>query len=588
MRRKWITTLIILGSLALSGIILVQLLWIRNAITVSQDKFDRNVSEALGKVADKLEKKEDVALINTKMDLRLDTIIEPPCPPQPKILVKKKHRQNTIITLTGDTIYSSSPLKDFCITIDSVLSGSSFEYNLSGNFFENNMNGAFVFPSTPGSTDLDSLKGWVDGYKYTLPMPKRPKNLLFSYYNSASSPWPVLTEFPVHERTDKIRTEKDELKQEVDKLNNKVRKIKDVVHQLVVEVDTRDEKVENRIDSSILVEELDKTFSDLGIKLPYEYAIVHTGNDSLSQLHSLNFNPLKIGEAYQTTLFPGDLFSKDNHLVVYFPGKNMHIYKSLSILMAVSLLFTIILLFTVLATLVTIIRQKKISEIKNDFINNMTHEFKTPIATISLATDSINNSRVINDPDSIRNFTRVIREENDRMNSHVEQVLQMAMLDRQEIKLNTQEIDLHELISRTVESILLQVDNKGGSVQLELYAEKSMVKGDDIHLFNAIMNLLDNANKYTPQTPDIKVITQNEGDWFILKVTDNGIGMSRETQRRIFEKFYRVHTGNIHTVKGFGLGLSYVKAITEAHHGKISVTSEPGTGSTFEIRLPLA
>jgi signal transduction histidine kinase len=234
------------------------------------------------------------------------------------------------------------------------------------------------------------------------------------------------------------------------------------------------------------------------------------------------------------------------------------------------------------------LRQKKISDIKTDFINNMTHEFKTPLATISIALDSINNPKIIDTPDKIRSYTKVIKEENNRMNARVEEVLQMALLDSKDFKLVTRDIDLNTLIRKVTDTIRLQVENKEGTIAVDLGAERTTVNADEVHLSNVFMNLLDNANKYSPGKPEIRVTTSNTGSSVAVAVEDKGIGMSPETQHRVFDKFFRVTSGNIHNIKGFGLGLSYAKAIVLAHKGALNVSSQPGKGSRFEVVLPLA
>ena len=232
------------------------------------------------------------------------------------------------------------------------------------------------------------------------------------------------------------------------------------------------------------------------------------------------------------------------------------------------------------------IRQKKISDIKTDFINNMTHEFKTPIATISVAVDSINNPKVIQRPEVIKNYTRVIKEENNRMNTRVEQVLQMALLDSSEFKLNEKIIDIHEMIRNITDNIRLQTESRNGQLIVSLNAGRMHVMADESHLTNVLISILDNAIKYSPMTPEIWVTTINSGPSIVISISDNGIGMSPETQKKIFDKFFRVTSGNIHTIKGFGLGLSYAKAIVLAHKGEIKVSGEVEKGSRFDIILP--
>jgi two-component system phosphate regulon sensor histidine kinase PhoR len=245
-----------------------------------------------------------------------------------------------------------------------------------------------------------------------------------------------------------------------------------------------------------------------------------------------------------------------------------------------------IILLTFAASIFYILKQKKISEMKSDFINNMTHEFKTPIATISVATDSIINDKVISNPDQVRFFTGMIKKENTRMNRQVEDILTIARLDKKEFEFRWEPVDVHELIEEAVQSILIQVDKRGGQIELNLKAANPVATTDRVHCTNLIYNLLDNANKYSADTPQISVSTKNHSKGIILSVEDKGIGMSKSVQSKIFERFYRQTSGNIHNVKGFGLGLSYVKAVVEANHGTISVHSEPGKGSRFEVFLP--
>jgi two-component system phosphate regulon sensor histidine kinase PhoR len=250
-------------------------------------------------------------------------------------------------------------------------------------------------------------------------------------------------------------------------------------------------------------------------------------------------------------------------------------------------LFTLIILLTFAITIYVILKQKKISEIKTDFINNMTHEFKTPIATISVAVDSIENEKTLANPTHIKYFTDIIRKENIRMNTQVERVLQMSLIDKNDFNLNLQPVDLHRTISRAVENIKIQVEKRNGKIELELNATDFNIKTDEVHLTNIIINLLDNANKYSENAPEIIVKTENTNNGVSIYISDKGIGMSKEHLSKIFEKFYRVTSGNIHNVKGFGLGLSYVKAIVLAMKGKIHAESELGKGSQFEIWLPL-
>jgi len=250
--------------------------------------------------------------------------------------------------------------------------------------------------------------------------------------------------------------------------------------------------------------------------------------------------------------------------------------------------FTLIIVAAFYVTVRTLLMQKKLSEIKNDFINNMTHEFKTPLATISLAVDAMRNEKVVQDREKSAYFSSIIKEENKRMNKQVETILQAALLDKQEVQLNLKRLPAHELIKSALNNITLQVEEKNGKLEVNMNAEKDLVLADEVHFTNLVNNLLDNAVKYSADQPYIKLTTDNVGKQLRIKIEDNGIGMNKETLNRIFEKFYRAHTGNIHNVKGFGLGLSYVKTMVEAHHGNIKAESVLGKGSCFTVMIPLA
>jgi len=255
-------------------------------------------------------------------------------------------------------------------------------------------------------------------------------------------------------------------------------------------------------------------------------------------------------------------------------------------LLLVSLAFMLALIFSFYYTISTIFQQKKLSEIKNDLISNMTHEFKTPISTISLAVEVLNDKSVEKSQERITNYVKMIGDENKRLSLLVENILQTAILDKGEFKLKIQPIDIHTLIEQTFTNIKLQVENKEGEIASQLNATKTIVNADRVHITNILFNLIDNALKYSKENPNIIVSTRNDDEGIFISVKDNGIGISKENQKRIFDTMYRVPTGNIHNVKGFGLGLSYVKAVVEKHGGSIKVESELGKGSVFTLYLP--
>jgi two-component system phosphate regulon sensor histidine kinase PhoR len=273
-------------------------------------------------------------------------------------------------------------------------------------------------------------------------------------------------------------------------------------------------------------------------------------------------------------------------MVVVVPDVKHIVFRELRLMLAGAILFTLILIAAFYVTVSALLRQKKLSEIKNDFINNMTHEFKTPLATISLAVDALRTEKVAQDREKGQYFTGIIKEENKRMNKQVETILQAALMDRQEIQLNKRPVRVHAVVEQVLENFDLQFQNKNGHAELNMNAKNDEIMADEVHFTNLINNLVDNAVKYSKDNLTLRISTINTAKGIQIKIEDNGIGMTKESIKRIFEKFYRVHTGNLHNVKGFGLGLSYVKTIVDAHHGKIKVDSTLGKGTSFTIDMP--
>ncbi len=324
---------------------------------------------------------------------------------------------------------------------------------------------------------------------------------------------------------------------------------------------------------------------NFGIELDYDYQLIKEKNDTTLIISSSTTNNSLIDADYKTEVYPDDFFSKQLFLIIRFPDKNKHIYRKVSLLVAGSIIFTIIILLTFGTTLYYIRKQKKLSEIKSDFINNMTHEFKTPIATIRLATDALESPKVMGNKKPTLNYLDIIRQENKRMNNQVERVLQMALIEQGKLQIDLQNNDIHEIILNGIKVVELIAKKNNGIISCSLRASQHMLNIDEVHIANVINNLLDNALKYTDKQPDIVVETYNEKGMLCVRISDNGVGMSKEIQNHIFDKFYRKPMGNIHNIKGFGLGLSYVKAVIQAHNASISVNSEPGNGSTFIMKF---
>jgi two-component system phosphate regulon sensor histidine kinase PhoR len=334
------------------------------------------------------------------------------------------------------------------------------------------------------------------------------------------------------------------------------------------------------------------------IRFEFGFAAFDNNDNIIFEKTTSNFMPsfedtvnnyTKYGSLEALSGTAGESLSASEMLVVVIPNIKNLVYKSLQWRIATSIAFTIIILAAFYLTVRTMLRQKKLAKIKNDFINNMTHEFKTPIATISLAVDAMRNEKVLEDRGKMGYFSGIIKEENQRMNRQVETILKASQLEKQEVDLNLKPVHVHNIIKDVVDNFALQLEDRKGKIELLLNAENDTIEADEIHLSNLVNNLVDNALKYSKENtpPVVKITTQSNGKRFSVKIEDNGIGMNRDTLKKIFERFYRAHTGNIHNVKGFGLGLSYVKTMVEAHDGDIKAESILGKGSTFTVDLPL-
>ncbi len=349
--------------------------------------------------------------------------------------------------------------------------------------------------------------------------------------------------------------------------------------------------IQERVNRFLLDSMLKREFQQNGIRLPYEFTVRGDLNQQVL-FTTVQLAPSEWDEnAYKTVLFPNEAMGSFNQLYVYFPGKNQFVFGTMTALLLGSGLMVLAVLLIFYIAIATILRQKKLSEMKNDFINNMTHEFKTPISTIALAADMAKESIAVHHdaaqgPATSSRYVDIIREENKRLGRHVEKVLETALIDRGEVKLKLTEVNVHDVLVKVLDSFAVMIEQRNGEVILEFDAGNELVKADEVHLSGIIRNLVDNAIKYSPGRLYLKIATANTDGGFQLVVEDRGLGMNKEQQNRIFEKFYRVPTGNLHDVKGFGLGLSYVKEMVNLHKGKINVSSKTGEGSIFTLWLP--
>ena len=323
------------------------------------------------------------------------------------------------------------------------------------------------------------------------------------------------------------------------------------------------------------------------INIEFEFGIFSPATNSIILQKTGKYPTELVNDSYIYDLSPlGPAFGYPNKLLLFFPNEKRYVLNQLWLLLLISIVLFIVIILSFYFSIHTINRQKKLSIMKNDFINNMTHEFKTPISTISLACEALKDDDIKKSESLYDNYIGVISAENKRLGSMAEQILQTAIMDKGQMKLNQVEFNVHEIIGNAIESKNIQIESKRGSLQSSLLATNPQVVGDKIHLTNVVINLLDNAIKYNLLQPEIVINTVNHNGSVLIRVKDNGIGINSSDQKRIFEKLYRVHTGNLHDFKGFGLGLNYVKTIVEMHSGIVSVESEPGKGSIFTIKLP--
>ena len=530
MNKRTLYIIIGLMSVALVGIIGLQAYWISKAMNLSQRHFETHVNNALQLVVRQLEQQEMNQFLVVAAGMEKEGV-----------RVK---------------VFDGSERHE---THDSI----SLQYSTDAVFFsEDNFTGGDlkIRLQTHGpNRQLDTM--WVDhGGKRN--MHRIPQELSLS----GLSVWA-----------------EERLESHFRHLEREQSDIEEMFARTLQLVSAPPKNITDRIDKDQLDSMLSQAFHDAGIKLEYQFmvfkdrkkeVIFKTNNAAETSLFNTN---------HLTQLFPNSPGIFRSLLSVYFPSQRIHTFEGIWELASASVLFTSIILICFALTIRAILRQKKLSEMKNDFINNMTHEFKTPLATISLATDALNAPIVRDQPEKMDYYTRIIKEENQRMNQQVERVLQIA---RTQIRLKPVELDIHQIIEKAAENIRLHVGQRQGKVELQLSAVNTHLRGDEVHLTNLFTNLLDNANKYSPQVPEITIKSWNEGPMLAISVSDKGLGINKADLEKIFDRFYRVSTGNLHDVKGFGLGLSYVREIVQAHHGEIGVKSKIGGGTTFTIYLP--
>jgi two-component system phosphate regulon sensor histidine kinase PhoR len=367
-------------------------------------------------------------------------------------------------------------------------------------------------------------------------------------------------------------------------LNNKKKIVSKVADQLI-KADNL--PIRDRVKFSVVDSLLKINLTEAGIDLPYSFGITPGEGDSVLLIQKNANKDELLNSQLKAKLFPNDIFSIPNYLAIYFPDRTFFILKEMSVILVLSLLFVSAIGFGFIYTIRTIIKQKRFGSLVIDFINNMTHEFKTPISTISLATEAMKNTQVIEDKEKLNRYTNVIQDENTRMRRQVEKILQMAVLEQGEYELDLNQVDIHDIILKAKHNASLLIDGNGGKITLKLAAENHFINADALHITNIIHNILDNAVKYSDDEIDITISTANVNNSVQIKISDKGIGIKEEDLKKIFDKYFRVPSDNIHDVKGFGLGLSYVKLMVDAHNGKIEIISRFGKGTELILSFPV-
>jgi two-component system, OmpR family, phosphate regulon sensor histidine kinase PhoR len=524
MNKIFFRLLIVLMSLSLIGIILVQVYWFKNSLQNNEEQFKYHIKQVLAHVSDEMQKQEAYSFYNRYNHFK-DSIGELP---KKKDLLEFYYVQKNPVT-KKTIVYSNSLISE--------------DYGVSSSFFDK-------------KTNNDRLKSF-----------------------SSKSSTEVFNNNSIDNMANPQRLTPDVKIEKSGYL--------DVLDNAQFEIFFKDIAAVTPIEERITVARLHKLIKDdlkrYGVNTRFEFSIFN--NNEPTKINSLHFTDKD--DDYSIPIFTENDGKQPYKLYVMFPDKKKFLMSEIIGLTILSIIFTLVIIIAYSTALNLLIRQKQISEIKTDFINNMTHEFKTPIATINLALDAIKNPKIIDNSEKVVKYLQMIRDENKRMHAQVENVLRISKLEKKELDIDKEQANIEEIIEDAIEHVRLILEDKSGKISCNFDAVRKTVLVNESHFTNVLVNILENAIKYTPESPDIHIFTENVKDVILIKISDNGIGMSKVAQKRAFEKFYREHTGNIHNVKGHGLGLSYVKQIVEDHQGQVFVESEKGKGSTFTVKIPL-
>ena len=595
--------------LALLSLIAFQWYWIENAIAEKNEQFDRKVNETLRETARQIEKHEVIFLAKQRILQEEKRRLLEISKPQKRLAARKLERRvKKTQQIQSDTInfaYNDGNSLKFeprhVITI---------HLNPEGIQTKNDAltERMFVYPERQSEylrTFLeDEHRSFEKFRKRSLEIAQKQSNILEisrffeeDDFMERGSPMSGFDAF-ISEENSMVEIKANEIKPaDYLKLNNKpsnkpndnltkkqkkVDLMKDVFKDIII----GKRSIYERLNHVMLDTLLKKQFAEEGISLPFEYGVRDNGNFVFASFNKdENFSKSK---TYKVKLFPNDTFQQDQTLQVYFPEKKNYILKNLWSIFGSSFLLIAFVGGIFYYSVNSLLNQKKLSNIKNDFINNMTHELKTPVSTIALALEVIKDKDINKSPEKTERYLNIITEENRRLGTQIEKVLQIAKLEKGDLNLHFEPIDINEVLDQVVKNQGVQMEQNGVKLNLDLQAEETIVSADRVHLTNIIFNLMDNAIKYSKEQPEISIATSNTATALSITISDNGIGIPKDQLSKIFEKFYRVPKGDLHDVKGFGLGLSYVKNMVEMHKGSITVNSKIEEGTEFSINLPLA
>ncbi len=535
MNKKLILGIIALTTIVLLGLVGLQMVWINNAIALRKENFVRSVDKAIEHVIEELEKTETENRINQRFG------------------------ENSKSSFFSNTLDSLNYL--FLQELDSIPWVETME-NRNINASGDNVR-IEIFMNKNNRIVKRMIK--ID----ELPKKTKTKDLNYNIYINENIP------------KDDIKNLNAQFREFVEKTY----KIQDVFNDLFSL--SAKQVIEKRISIDNLDSILLSEFSRKDLDTNYQFAIYCSDRQEIVMEKKVENMQKLLDKGFSHKLFPGDTFTSPDYLIVYFPKQKAFLFKQMTNMITISGIIILLILLVFIFTIQTIIKQEKLAEMKNDFINNMTHEFKTPISTISLACEALNDKTLKNSTELQESYIGIIGEENKRLGELAEKILQTAIIEKGELQLKFEDIDINNVIADAIAINKMQIEIKDGIISTDLQAKNHIISADYDHLVNVISNLLDNANKYSPKKPTILISTRNTFQHIEISIKDRGVGISKIDKKKIFEKLYRVPTGDIHNVKGFGLGLSYVKFILDKHFGTIMVDSEINQGSTFTIILPL-